>query len=119
MMTKEKKFAELIIHVKAAPLVLFRVVKKSTDERGFAQDVDMSTVYEHGWIDSDHFRWFVPDGRYWVIQGEPGEHHICIVVAKNGKCVYTEMKDFDLQKWRDAQKEDVADIMHMRKPNSA
>jgi hypothetical protein len=117
---KEKQFAELVIHVKAAPLVLFRVVKKPADgKRGFAQDVDMSTVYEHGWIDSDHFRWFVPDGRYWVIQGEPGEHHICSVTATGGTCVYKEMTEFDLKKWRDAQKEEVSDIMHMRKPNSA
>ena len=112
---KEKQFAELVIHVKAAPLVLFRVVKP-TSKRGVSQDVDMSTVYEHGWIDSDHFRWYVPDGRYWVIQGEPGEHHICSITATGGKCTYKQMSEFDLKKWRDAQSE----IMHMeRKDNIA
>ena len=98
-----KKFAELIIRVTDAPITLFQV-KPSADKqkkRGFAQDIDVSTVYEHGWIDSDHFRWYVPDGRYWVIQGAPGEHHICSITAKDGKCTYKQMKEFDLQKWRE------------------
>jgi hypothetical protein len=107
------KFAELIIRVKAAPMTLYQV-KKSKDEkkRGISKDVDVSTVYEHGWIDSDTFRWFVPDGRYWVIQGIPGENHICSISVKGGKCEYKQMKEFDLQKWRDEQSE-------MRKDNIA
>jgi hypothetical protein len=114
-MTKTK-FTELTVRVIASPVALYQV-KELSDRKHV--DADVSTVYEHGFVDSDHFRWFVPDGRYWLMQGMPGEHHICSIVVEHPKIEYKKMKEFDLKRWREAEqaarKEDVAEILHVSK----
>jgi hypothetical protein len=94
------KFTELVVRT-ASPFSLFQVNKQK--QRGFAQDVDVTTVYEHGWKDSAHFKWMLPDGRYWLICGIPGTHHIRSIVVAHPKATIKKMKEFDLAKWRKEQ----------------
>jgi hypothetical protein len=50
---------------------------------------DVTLNFEHGWQDSEHFFWMVPDGKYWVIQGADP---LCLLVTradiKNGSVTF-------------------------------
>ena len=110
MEIKSEKLTELVIRVITPPVTLFRIAPgKPTG--GMAKDVDVTTAYEHGWKDGNHFKWMVPDGRYWAIQGLPGasDPMLCSIVVDGGKITKKQMNDFDLKKWRAEQSRDEPD----------
>lgn len=82
-MIKMVKLAQLKIRVNNTkePVRLFCVEHDGKK----VKDVDVTTKFEHGWFDSSHFQWWVPDGRYWL---SVGKSSVCGIDVKNGVCTY-------------------------------
>jgi exopolysaccharide biosynthesis protein len=73
-MTNLTQFKIRIDNTKS-PIRIFRVKK--------TKDVEVTTTAEHGWLDGAHFQWLLPNGRYWMCQG----NDVCGFEIKTGKVI--------------------------------
>jgi hypothetical protein len=81
-MVKER-LTELKVWIVEPPVVVSRMEQ---DTEGKTKKVDVTNLYERGWVDSEHFKWLVPNGNYVIEQG----------IGKAVKAQWAEVRDGDV-----------------------
>jgi hypothetical protein len=78
-----ERLTELKVWILEPPVVVSRMEQ---DTEGKIKKVDVTNLYERGWVDSEHFKWLVPNGNYVIEQG----------IGKNVKAQWAEVRDGDV-----------------------
>ena len=88
---KPEQTTPLIIWVTKTPMTLWRIEGKGKAEKR----INVTNRYERGWLDSERFRWHVPDGQYFCELGWGDEKLSIWSEVKDGKVKQSNELDKD------------------------